>query len=83
MVLTKEKFSQGRSPQEYIDQMKVNKQPSSRNPGAWHSPKHATSPKHHLGRRDNVPALDQNLSHTGATGGTARSSHPGGRRAGG
>ena len=27
MVLTKEQFSQGRSPQEYIAQMKVNKQP--------------------------------------------------------
>ncbi|MDA0733521.1 MAG: thioredoxin family protein [Chloroflexi bacterium] len=27
MALTKEQFSQGRSPQEYIDQMKVNKQP--------------------------------------------------------
>ena len=27
MALTKEQFSQGRSSQEYIDQMKVNKQP--------------------------------------------------------
>ena len=27
MALTREKFSQGRSPQDYIDQMKVNKQP--------------------------------------------------------